>query len=709
MRTFKIATIAIALAGCAIDNDTTEPTAPTDQLTTAVHDKLALPANTDVVQHHRIAVTDKIDHVRYRQTYRGVPVLHGGATAVVENGVVTKVLDHTDKDIDLDVVPTVSKEDVIQRALADHGPDANAQASAELVIDRDQQKVVNRTRTDGSAVNRDEVSFVTTRHVLTWQVYVSFGHEAMLYVYDAHSGELRAKRDPGSHSNTTVPGVSFYEGTRQIDVKTGGACGTFYMSDWKRGGTNIGVYDTPTTFFSNTATFGDGRIPTHDYSEGALCDAREGQPNDQTAGVDAEFSHGVAWDMFKNVAGLAGWSADGSEGTDIFTHWQANNSTYYPSVEPFSHEHINLGDGNWQAGGSPHTSMSVVGHEFTHGMDHNFGTLSIFGPNVMSEGIADIGGVLTQIYKRDGGWINGASHVTDTGDLDDFTVFGEILSDATHHHGRRFLARPSLDGSSPNAYFDGIEDLEPHSSSGPIRRAFYYIMKGASAHDDWDAKTAWSSNTMLLPWGLPGLGVDKGSRLYFDTFFGCMDDSDFEQARTCASLLALELFGPDASTTVDNAFAGVNVGNRVSYPRAPSVFGEQEPNESNGVATPVDWDAAPDGFENLFKMTLVGSLSSSSDIDEYKFHAKCGRHIGAQISAITIGSIGLPTMRLFWLDPTRNVWVSEGDPSNPAANGTLSVDAQGFCSGTGEEQFILKVTSGSANGVGPYTISMDAQ
>src|SRR3569623_2526151 len=48
-RTFENATIAIALAGCAIDNDATEPTAPTDQLTTAVHDTLAMPANTDVL------------------------------------------------------------------------------------------------------------------------------------------------------------------------------------------------------------------------------------------------------------------------------------------------------------------------------------------------------------------------------------------------------------------------------------------------------------------------------------------------------------------------------------------------------------------------------------------------------------------------------------------------------------------------------------
>ncbi|HEY0252033.1 MAG TPA: M4 family metallopeptidase, partial [Kofleriaceae bacterium] len=454
--------------------------------------------------------------------------------------------------------------------------------------------------------------------------------------------------------------------------------------------------------------FGDGKVPTADFSDEDDCDSRETKGNNQTAGVDAEFSHAVVWDLFKNVVGLAGWGRDGTQGTDIYTHWQENNSEYVPTILTAG-EHINLGDGNWKAGGSPHTSMSVVGHEFTHGMDHDFGTLALTGPNVMSEGIADIGGVLAQIYQRSHGFANHDTGVTDTGNLDDFTVFGEILATATSHHSKRFLDRPSLDGESTDVYFDGIEDMEPHASSGPIRRALYYIMKGASAHDDWDHQTAWRSNTPLLPWGLPGLGVDKGADIYFDTFFGCMDDSDFDQARTCAVQVANELFGSAAAQTVKNAFAGVNVGATAGYPRAPAAFAESEPNETNGIATPVDWASPPAGFEGVFKMDLVGTLSGPSDIDEYKFSAKCGRHIGAQVSAFSIGAIGKPTMRLFWLDTSRNVWVAEGAASDPSGHDTLSVDASGFCSGTAQQQFILKVTSGSGNATGFYDVHIDAQ
>ncbi|HEY0250804.1 MAG TPA: hypothetical protein VGC41_04725, partial [Kofleriaceae bacterium] len=247
-KTFKLAALAIALTGCATDSEPTDPTvaSATDQgqLTTTVQAKLALPAGHDVVARGRQRINDRFEHLRMRQTYRGVPVLHAGATAVVENGEVTNVLDHTDKTIDLDVTPRFSKEDAIASALADHGPDDKAVVEATLVIDRDQEKQIQRTRPDEEPVNRDEVAYVTKRHVLTWQVAVASGHEAMLYIYDAQTGALRDKRDPASHDNVTITGNSFYQGTLTLAGKTNGECGAFELIDWKRGNTRLGVYDT---------------------------------------------------------------------------------------------------------------------------------------------------------------------------------------------------------------------------------------------------------------------------------------------------------------------------------------------------------------------------------------------------------------------------------------------------------------------------------
>jgi len=718
--------LAIALAGCAVDSDHSEApdTTTTDEVAPQVMQQLVahgLTANDGLVRRHQLSAADGIDHVRYRQTYRGVPVNHHGATAVMTNGRITNVIDNTTKGIEVDVNPAISQDEAIALAIADIGRELPAHA--ELVIDADTERQVKRTRPEWTPLNADEVTRVVRRHVLVWEVLVADGHDAMAYAFDAHTGELRYKRDAASHSDTRVWASTEYLGAQQIDVVKDasgdfGVCGLYTMTDWARGGFGFGNYGGTSSFSSSTPGFGDAQPPTQDYSAGGgiydLCDPVEHKPNDQTAGVDAEFSLGVTWDMYKNVFGIKGWNND-NEGAQVFVHWQKDDSQYISDVRPFSYAHINLGDGDWAHGATPHTSMSVVGHEFTHGVDQHLGSLgSLSTGNVISEGIADIGAVLVQMYQRDGGWNNAAAHVTDTGDLGDFSLFGEIMASSGVPHGRRFLDRPSKDAKpSPNAYFDGIDDLDPHKSSGPIRRAFYYIMKGASAHDDWRKDSAWASNTPFLPWGMPGLGVDKGSKIFFNTFFNCLDDAEFDDALGCAQIVAFELFGPEAMNTVTNAFAGVNVGSvAANYPAPPNTFIEQEPNESNGQATNVDWSAPPAGFENVYKMTLLGFMPTASDVDEYKFTAKCGRHIGALLQQppdLAHGANAL-SMRLFWLNPATNLWMPQEAATDPSTvDPTLSLDATGFCTGSGEQSFIMKVTSNGGRSPLPYVVYMDAE
>ncbi len=706
--------LAIALAGCAVDSELPEaPDTTTDEVAPQVMRQLpGLTANDGLLRRHQLSAADGIDHVRYRQTYRGVPVNHHGATAVMTNGRIANVIDHTIKGIDVDVNPTISKDEAIAMAMKDVGRELFAKA--ELVIDADTQRQVKRTRSEATPVNADEIERTVLRHVLVWEVLVGDDKTVMAYVYDAHTGALRDKHEAAVNENATVWASSEYAGAQMINVvKNESPCGTFEMVDWQRSHFLFAPFGgAGSTYFSNTAAFGDAEPPNQDYSDGGTCDPREGHANDQTAAVDAEFNFGVTWDMYKNVFGITSWD-NANESGGIYVHMQEDNSHYVADFQPFSYAHIDFGDGDWQNGATPHTAVTVVGHEYTHGVDQHLGSLgSLSKGNVISEGIADLGGALVKMYDHDGGWNNSAAHITDDGVLDDLELGGQVMQSTGVLKKSRFLDRPSKDGVSPDVYFDGIDDLDPHYSSGPLRRAFYFIMRGASAHDDWRHDPAWASNTPLLPWGLPGLGIDKGSKIFFNTFFNCLDDADYNDALGCAQFTALELFGLDAMNTVTNAFAGVNVGSTAGYPAGPKVFFEQEPNESSGEATNVDWSAAPAGFENVFKMTLIGNMFSASDVDEYKFTARCGRHIGALLAQPPdLGtSANALSMRLFWQNPATGNWVAEGAATDPTTTDpTLSLDATGFCTGTGEQTFIMKVTSsGGASGF-PYQVFMDAE
>jgi Zn-dependent metalloprotease len=711
--------LAIALAGCAVDSESSPPDeaqSPDGDLTPVVRRELrGLSPHDGIVQRAHVPPIDGLEHVRYRQTYRGVPVAHGNVAVTLIQGAIRHVSDGTLKGIDLDVTPAMSQGDAVTRALADFAhPDAAARA--ELVIDTDFERRVTRTRLASTPLNADEVARVPVRHVLVWHVLVGDGRESMAYVFDARSGALRAKTDPSSSANRTVWATSEYHGAQMIDVvDNGSACGgPFVMEDWKRGHSYFALMGSNTTFFDSNGSFGDGNPPTADYSSGAvLCDQRAGSANAQTAGVDAEIGLAATWDMYKNVFGLAGWGGN-NEAAAIFLHWQEENSRYV--TDPFG-DFIKLGDGDWQHGGTPRTTIDDVGHEFTHGVDHHVGTIGVWsGANVISEGIADLGGVFAKLYFNDGGFQNGAGVITDTGNQDDFEMFHDIL-DANGHEHLRFLDRPSLDSHpSPNAWFEDIGDLDPHQSSGPLRRAFYYLMKGASPHDDWNfnRNRAWHSNTPLLPWGMAGIGVNKTAKLYFHTFFGCMSDAEFDQARSCANLMALLLFPSDPSiaAATQNAFGGVNVGNVAStYPSGPAAFFEQEPNDSATQATTgLHWTASPAGFENIFKMDVIGFITTFTDVDEYKFTAKCGRHLGALLQQPFAADQFALSIRLFIQDPTTGNWRAMTDFSNPATvDAFLGVDTGNFCTGTDQQTFLLKVVSNGDAGPFPYIVHLDAQ
>src|SRR5262245_1464242 len=106
--------LAIALAGCAVDSESSppdEPQAPGDDLTPRVIRELrGLSPRDGIVQRAHIPPIDGLEHVRYRQTYRGVPVVHGNVAVTLIDGAIRHVSDGTIRGIDVDVAPAVSQD-----------------------------------------------------------------------------------------------------------------------------------------------------------------------------------------------------------------------------------------------------------------------------------------------------------------------------------------------------------------------------------------------------------------------------------------------------------------------------------------------------------------------------------------------------------------------------------------------------------------------
>jgi hypothetical protein len=133
------------------------------------------------------------------------------------------------------------------------------------------------------------------------------------------------------------------------------------------------------------------------------------------------------------------------------------------------------------------------------------------------------------------------------------------------------MYKPSLDGLSPDQWYDGIGVMDVHFSSGPLNRMFYFLCEGASAN------SADPTYSPYLPGGMAGIGNDNAARIWYKTLTEYLSpDASYESARTAAIQAADDLYGKGSQeeAAVLSAFAAVNVGSapgqaprvRISFP-----------------------------------------------------------------------------------------------------------------------------------------------
>src|SRR5205814_1364754 len=169
-----------------------------------------------------------------------------------------------------------------------------------------------------------------------------------------------------------------------------------------------------------------------------------------------------------------------------------------------------------------------------------------------NEGNSDMFGKMVQAYA-DGG-ATGA-HIADF--AADGLVAWEIGHKSGLNGGLRFMYKPSLDGISADEWFDGIDDLNVHFSSGPPNRFFYFLAMGASNSPDSVRYSRY------LPGGMTGLGNDRAAHIWYKALTEHLpSDADFLAARAASIKAAQELYGAGSAeeTAVMNAWAAVNVG-----------------------------------------------------------------------------------------------------------------------------------------------------
>jgi Zn-dependent metalloprotease len=498
----------------------------------------------------RSVVVDEFgdNHLHFDQTFRGVRVWEGSAIVHADRaGAVRSITADIRSNINLaSVTPALPATQARALAHADLRPRGSyvSQPLAELVVYPEMATREKATRLRGprGELNADDLERVATRHTLAWYVHAELedGTNETLhtdYIIDATSGSILKKWSTLLTSAATGTGNSQYSSAVQIgtDSTTSG----WQLKDVARSmnittyNLNHGTSGTGTIFTDTDNTWGDGA----NYTSGGSTTSANGQ----TAGVDAHYGTEKTFDYYWNVHARNGIDAAGTA-TYNRVHYSTSYVNAFWSDSCFC---MTYGDGG--SGYTVLTSLDVAGHEMTHGVTSRTSNLTYSGESGgLNESHSDIHGTMVEFYARGGS----GSTIGSTGG--NWTI-GEQLN-ATP---LRYMYKPSLDGTSPDAWSSSIGSLDVHYSSGPMNRAFYFLSQGSSSSS--------SSNyySSYLPGGMTGIGNDAAARISFRALTVKMTAStNYSAARTAYLAAASDLYGTTGAEycAVQNAFAAINVG-----------------------------------------------------------------------------------------------------------------------------------------------------
>jgi Zn-dependent metalloprotease len=323
-------------------------------------------------------------------------------------------------------------------------------------------------------------------------------------------------------------GYSQYNGTVPINTTLSGT--TYSMKDATRGTggtygamaiTNSNHTSAGGSVYTNTTnTWGDGK---QYVSGGSTTNA-----NGQTAAVNAMWGLMNTYDTLKNVLGW--YSLDGNNtATYIGVHYQTSLDNAYFDPDCTC---MYIGDGGTSFKNLG--SIDVIGHEMSHGVTDATSNLTYSGESGgLNESNSDIGGEAVEAYARAGG--TGAT-IPNTGN--DWKTGTEVSKNG---QPLRWLYKPSLDGTSPNAWSSSLKNLDVHYSSGPNNRMFYFLSQGSNASSSSDYYSAYLIQT---PKAMTGIGTDKAYRIWFNANTTKFTSStNYADARAKTIAAAEELYG----------------------------------------------------------------------------------------------------------------------------------------------------------------------
>ena len=517
--------------------------------------QLGLDRDHSFAQKNTFNETTGEAHVRMNQFYKGVRVLEGETIVHMRGGAVIGRTDALARGLHLNVTPTLAHAEalaVAHQSLAPKGSYAYTPTS-ELVI----------ATPDGQ-----------NRAVLAYNIHTELENGAAEtkhtdFLVDAHSGRVLESWSTLQTAAASGTGNSQFSGS--VIINTNGLASGYELRDTVRGmnfdtrDLNHATTGNGTTYTDADNTWGDGA----NYVAGAATTSANGQ----TAAVDAHYGVGLTYDYYKNIFNRNG--IDGVGGATFSrVHYSSAYDNAFWSDSCFC---MTYGDGS---SFKSLESIDVAGHEMSHGVMARTANLTYRGESGgLNEANSDMHGTMVEFMAHGGGTTTVPNYTAITGTIPVYWTgtttttpsatkavpaanyyIGEQLASSNYTRPLRFMHKPSLDGSSPDAWSTRTGRLDVHYSSGPANHFYFLLAHGSQIDAFSDGIQSPMANGVT---SITGVGNDLAARIWFKAVTAYMTSStNYAGART-ATLSACTALGYPAGsavyTTVNSAWLAVNV------------------------------------------------------------------------------------------------------------------------------------------------------
>lgn len=442
-----------------------------------------------------------LDHVRFRQFFKGIPVFEGEAVAhLAGDGRVSVTNAIRSMLADLDTRPALDEAAAVAsavRSLGIRGPVEKSEAELQI-LPRGQRSATDQlvwhvelfyeNDLDGTGQFDVFISAVTGQPVLAWN--------------SLHTAAA------------TGTGRSMYLGDKSVPVDR--LNGQFYLRD-------LAKASSGTRDMKNRQS-GSGSIFTS--VDGFFGNNAKDLSDRATAAADAHFGFVASWEYFQNNFGRNGIDGTGRQANSR-VHYGRNYENAFWSNSCFC---MTYGDGGFTF--YPLVSVDVAGHELAHGVMSTEANLTYTGESGgLNESSSDIFGTLIEWNVNDKN--DGNAFRDDTPDW----WIGERIYRANWAGGNyqqtnalRYMDDPARDGVSPSCWYAGLGNLDVHYSSGPNNHMFWLLAQGGRSKCD--------GSTVI------GIGRDKAGRIWYEAITNWMTPStNYAGARQAMLRAAETLYG----------------------------------------------------------------------------------------------------------------------------------------------------------------------